>query len=575
MRLDGRRVWHHCRRASALLALPLAGSALILTRPWHGHTRCPKVARHVMSYGDQVLQVTDPDDFRVAIYKGRSVRNASAYDAQIRAIAEDFLQTGSRSGCADSDRGQPKRLQPIKKMGLLVDVHYSWDCLGQLREARSAGFPVHVASVLLPLDTPNELLAIASEVASTVYVMEPELLLQGFQQDVPWTKDMATSNATTRSVWRRYEGGAAKSTCRFAVVFPPSTPLSLLDPPYVILDGLNSASNVGQVLRTAYHLGITSVVASPETWGCLNGRACRVSMGWMYRMKFHAARPLSKAILELQDLGTCVYAAENQFSEPVAPHEPLGDKMWALVVGSEGLGVSDEITQLCDRRDLSPENGLAPLLAAALNKRWAALQQLLELRAQTDAADSQGRTALILAASQGQSRAVSSLIDSRASLELRSVDGQTALLAAARHQHWMALRRLAEALADPNVVENKSAKPVILRVAETSQWDTLIHLARHRADLEVRGQGGRRVLMFAAECGLDDVAWWLLQSRANPDAQDDKGETALLKACNRQSEGLMRILWEGGANIEVAIKKSRIPAMSRLLRQWSGHEEED
>ena len=80
-----------------MLALPLAGSALILTRPWHGHTRCPKVARHVMSYGDQVLQVTDPDDFRVAIYKGRSVRNASAYDAQIRAIAEDFLQTGSRS----------------------------------------------------------------------------------------------------------------------------------------------------------------------------------------------------------------------------------------------------------------------------------------------------------------------------------------------------------------------------------------------------------------------------------------------------------------------------------------------
>ena len=53
----------------------------------------------------------------------------------------------------------------------------------------------------------------------------------------------------------------------------------------------------------------------------------------------------------------------------------------------------------------------------------------------------------------------------------------------------------------------------------------MIHLARHRANLEarcsqcsqvallpnllakVRGQGGRRVLMFAAECGLDDVAW--------------------------------------------------------------------
>ena len=97
MRMDGRRVWHPYRRASALLALPLAGSALIHTRPWHGHIRCPKIARHVLSQRHQVLQVTDPDDLRVAIYKGRSVRNASAYDAQIRALAEDFLQTGSTS----------------------------------------------------------------------------------------------------------------------------------------------------------------------------------------------------------------------------------------------------------------------------------------------------------------------------------------------------------------------------------------------------------------------------------------------------------------------------------------------
>ena len=204
------------------------------------------------------------------------------------------------------------------------------------------------------MDTPKELLALASEMAP-VFLMEPKLLSQGFQQDVPWTQDMTASSKEMRTAWRRYEGGAAKSTCRFAVVFPPSTPLVLMEPPFVILDGLSSASNVGQILRTAYHLGINSVVASPETWGCLNGRACRVSMGWMYRMKFHAARPLSKAILELQDLGTCIYVAENQFSQPVAPHEPLGDKSWALVVGSEGSGVSDEIIEMCERRVSVPQ----------------------------------------------------------------------------------------------------------------------------------------------------------------------------------------------------------------------------
>ena len=39
-----------------------------------------------------------------------------------------------------------------------------------------------VGFVILRLDTPDELLALASEVAPTVYVMEPELLLQGFRQ---------------------------------------------------------------------------------------------------------------------------------------------------------------------------------------------------------------------------------------------------------------------------------------------------------------------------------------------------------------------------------------------------------
>ncbi|CAE8689180.1 unnamed protein product, partial [Polarella glacialis] len=107
-------------------------------------------------------------------------------------------------------------------------------------------------------------------------------------------------------------------------------------------DGLSSASNVGQVLRTAYHLGVNSVVASPEAWSCLNGRASRVSMGWMYRMSFHMADPLPATIVALKELGVRVYAAENQFSRPVMPHQPLGDRRWALVVGSEGHGVSPE-----------------------------------------------------------------------------------------------------------------------------------------------------------------------------------------------------------------------------------------
>lgn len=71
-----------------------------------------------------------------------------------------------------------------------------------------------------------------------------------------------------------------------------------------------------------------------------------------------------------------------------------------------------------------------------------------------------------------------------------------------------------------------------------ARWDTLIHLARHGANLEVRplicsaielccssglaveakGLAGRTVLMYAAESGLDDVAW------SSTQRQTDSGE---------------------------------------------------
>ena len=48
--------------------------------------------------------------------------------------------------------------------------------------------------------------------------------------------------------------------------------------------------------------------------------------------------------------------------------------------------------------------------------------------------------------------------------------------------------------------------------------------------------------MYSAECGLDDVAWWLLKCRADPNAEDQRGETALVKACNRQPSAQQDVL---------------------------------
>ena len=107
---------------------------------------------------------------------------------------------------------------------------------------------------------------LAKEVAPTVYVAEPHLMAE-FRQDVPWVP----SDVMDSRLFRRFEG------CRFLVAFPYSTPIRDMKPPFVVLDGLNSASNVGQVLRSAYHLGINSVIASPGAWSWLE-RSCLQSL---------------------------------------------------------------------------------------------------------------------------------------------------------------------------------------------------------------------------------------------------------------------------------------------------------
>ena len=78
----------------------------------------------------------------------------------------------------------------------------------------------------------------------------------------------------------------------YVVAYPVAQPIEMLQLPLLVLDGLSSAQNIGQVLRTAYHLGVTSVLADRAVWNNLGGRACRVSMGWLYFMDIFLSEPL-------------------------------------------------------------------------------------------------------------------------------------------------------------------------------------------------------------------------------------------------------------------------------------------
>lgn len=125
-------------------------------------------------------------------------------------------------------------------------------------------------------------------------------------------------------------------------VFPLPVPYMLAKPRRVlVLDNVRDPGNVGGVLRTAAAAGVQVAVLSPGCADPYNPKALRSGMGAHFRI------PVIEGTWEqiaeyCQPLNIYLAAADGaQTQDAVDWTQP-----WALVIGSEAHGVSEEATQL-------------------------------------------------------------------------------------------------------------------------------------------------------------------------------------------------------------------------------------
>jgi tRNA G18 (ribose-2'-O)-methylase SpoU/glycosyltransferase involved in cell wall biosynthesis len=142
------------------------------------------------------------------------------------------------------------------------------------------------------------------------------------------------------------------------VQFPIESNLQELiqHPPIVILDNVRNAENVGSILRTAFCLGITSVVASDTAWAALkDSRSARTSMGTIYYHRFYKASNLAKTIRDIQKSGGIqVYGIEiGPTAKPIHPHGR--NNKWAFCMGNEDTGLNQEVANACDKISFIPQ----------------------------------------------------------------------------------------------------------------------------------------------------------------------------------------------------------------------------
>ena len=135
-------------------------------------------------------------------------------------------------------------------------------------------------------------------------------------------------------------------------------------PLLLILENLQDPGNLGTIVRMAEGAGVTGIIMSSNTVDIYNPKTIRSTMGSLYRVPVIYVDDICKAVDECKEKGVKVYAAhlkgtDNYNQEDYA--QPT-----AFMIGNEGNGLSDRLTQKADELVRIPMQGKVESLNAAI-----------------------------------------------------------------------------------------------------------------------------------------------------------------------------------------------------------------
>lgn len=119
----------------------------------------------------------------------------------------------------------------------------------------------------------------------------------------------------------------------------------------IVAHDVQDPGNVGGIMRTAEAAGATAFVATAATADPFGWKAVRGSMGSALRLPIVRA-DIEDLLAALRKAGIVTSALVPQGGEPLFAADFTGPS--ALVLGSEGLGLSDELLERVDRRITVP-----------------------------------------------------------------------------------------------------------------------------------------------------------------------------------------------------------------------------
>ncbi len=132
----------------------------------------------------------------------------------------------------------------------------------------------------------------------------------------------------------------------------------------VVLDGITDPQNFGAAARSAEAAGASVLVTRTRRAADVTPAAVRASAGALLHLRLARVANIPRALGRLQDAGFTVVGLDGEADASIFD-EPCPDGRVALVVGSEGQGMSRLVRERCDVLVALPMHGRVGSLNAS------------------------------------------------------------------------------------------------------------------------------------------------------------------------------------------------------------------
>ena len=133
----------------------------------------------------------------------------------------------------------------------------------------------------------------------------------------------------------------------------------------VILDGIEDVHNLGSIIRTAETAGVHGIIIPKRRATQVNATVSKTSAGAVEHMKIARVNNLADTIRNLKEGGLWIIGTDMDTEVSYANQDYTGDI--AIVIGSEGFGMSKIVKDNCDFLIKIPMKGKITSLNASVS----------------------------------------------------------------------------------------------------------------------------------------------------------------------------------------------------------------